>query len=89
MTADAKVVSDGLMFQVNNPAQFNSILPRVYDVFLTDFGRHGKVLIPGMKSPAPVLPTVDDVNSLGHRLYTLVKTRDSTGTFGQADFVAG
>ena len=33
------------MFHVNNPSQLNSILPRIYDMFLTDFGRHGRALI--------------------------------------------
>jgi hypothetical protein len=87
MAADAKVVSDGLMFHVNNPAQFNSILPRVYDVFLTDFGRHGKALVPGLVAPAPVKPTVNDVDSAGNRLYALAKSQDAQGTFGQADYV--
>jgi len=87
MAADAKVVSDGLMFHVNNPAQFNSILPRVYDVFLTDFGRHGKALVPGLVAPAPVKPTVNDVDALGQRLYALAKSQDAQGTFSQADYV--
>ena len=87
MAADAKVVSDGLMFHVNNPAQFNSILPRVYDVFLTDFGRHGKALVPGLVAPAPVKPTVNDVDALGQRLYALAKSQDAQGTFGQTDYI--
>ena len=87
MATDAKAVTDGLMFHPNNPSQFNSKLPRIYDIFLTDFGRHGRALVPGIVAPAPVKPTVNDLDSSGQRLYTLAKTQDAQGTFGQADFV--